>query len=52
MKKVEKPYKRVGRPRFYWLNETMKQAFKANRAKKTLKKKDFSIRNKKHRGES
>lgn len=46
---MEKEYKRVGRPRFYWLNTIMGKAFKLIRKKEGKVKKEFKIKKKKHR---
>ena len=43
--------RRVGRPRFSWLETTMEKAYLWRRKKKHLTKKSFSIRNAQHRKE-
>ena len=43
--------RRVGRPRFSWLETTMEKAYLWRRKKKNLTKKSFSMRNKQHRKE-
>ena len=50
LKIVEKSYKRVGRPRFYWINETMKHAYELKRAHKKREHRVFNINNDKQRG--
>ena len=44
-KRVERSKRRVGRPRFYWLQNTMSRAYKLMRKRQGLQKKDFDIHN-------
>ena len=48
-KRVERAKKRVGRPRFYWLQETMKRAYRLIRKKSGKRKKRFNIHSEKKR---
>jgi hypothetical protein len=48
-KRVERAKKRVGRPRFYWLQETMKRAYRLIRKKCGTRKKRFNIHSEKKR---
>ena len=48
-KRVERAKKRVGRPRFYWLQETMKRAYRLIRKKSGKRKKKFNIHSEKKR---
>jgi hypothetical protein len=44
-KRVERSKRRVGRPRFYWLQNTMSRAYKLMRKRQGLERKEFDIRN-------
>ena len=48
LKRVQKKYKRVGRPRFHWLQQTMEFAFNKHRKKRNKKKKVFDMEKKRH----
>jgi hypothetical protein len=44
-KRVERTRRRVGRPRFYWLQNTMSRAYKLMRKRQGLERREFDIRN-------
>ena len=48
-KRVERAEKRVGRPRFYWQQETMKRSYRLIRKKSGKRKKKFNIHSEKKR---
>jgi len=51
LSRVGRSYKRVGRPRFYWLMETRSKAYQLRRTKKKLTKQEFNIKRAQHRRE-